>query len=77
MPEPLDLNDIELKFTWLPAGIVLTVNGKQTMTVPSDTPNYPTLPMNLIINAGLGLDWKPVAGNFNDFIVKKAEYDPA
>jgi hypothetical protein len=73
---PLDINDIELIFTWLPTGMKWTVNGKNTMNVSPDTPNYPARPMNLLINAGLGLDWKPNAGKFKDFIVRKAEYQP-
>jgi hypothetical protein len=73
---PLDVNDIELIFTWLPSGMTWTVNGKSIMTVSSGTPNYPAGPMNLLINAGLGLDWKPSVGKFQDFVVKKAVYQP-
>ena len=74
---PLDLNDIELVFTWLPSGMTWVVNGKNTMTVPSATPNYPLRPMNLIMGAGLGLDWKPNVGQFEDFVISRAEYYPS
>ncbi|MDP1623587.1 MAG: family 16 glycosylhydrolase [Bacteroidales bacterium] len=72
---PLDLMDIEMIFTWLPAGMTWTVNGRSVMTVSSDTPNYPVLPMNLIMNAGLGLEWKPKVGKFEDFVIYQATYD--
>ncbi|MFZ4523631.1 MAG: glycoside hydrolase family 16 protein [Bacteroidales bacterium] len=71
---PLDLSDIDLTFTWLPSGMTWIVNGKVILTVPSGTPNYPMRPMNLLMNAGLGLDWKPNVGKFEDLVVKKAEY---
>ena len=71
---PLDVSDIDLVFTWLPSGMTWIVNGKVIFTVPSGTPNYPTRPMNLLMNAGLGLDWKPNVGKFDDFVIKKAEY---
>ncbi|MCX6266531.1 MAG: hypothetical protein NTW16_04135 [Bacteroidetes bacterium] len=48
---PLDLQNIDLVFTWFPT-------------------------VNLIMNAGLGLDWKPNVGKFEDFVVVKAEYQP-
>jgi beta-glucanase (GH16 family) len=73
---PLDLKEIELTFIWQPGEMKWIVNGKNVMTVPSGTPNYPTKPMNLLMNAGLGLDWKPNTGKFEDFIIYKATYQP-
>ncbi len=73
---PLDFNDIELTFSWTSAGMNWIVNGKNIMSVPGNTPNYPARPMNLIINAGLGLDWGPKPGKLKDFIVYKATYQP-
>ena len=73
---PMDVNDIELVFKWLPSGMTWIVNGKSIMTVSSNTPNYPTRPMNLLMNAGLGLDWKPNVGKFEDFVVKTGTYQP-
>ena len=71
---PLDLKDIDLVFSWTPAEMNWVVNGKKMMTVKADTPKYPLKPMNLIINSGLGLDWKPKTGKFEDFILYKADY---
>ncbi|MCX6305440.1 MAG: family 16 glycosylhydrolase [Bacteroidetes bacterium] len=73
---PLDFNDIEMTFTWLPTGMAWAVNGNVVMTVPSGTPNFPLKPMNLLMNGGLGLDWKPNVGKFEDFVIRKAEYFP-
>lgn len=73
---PIDLKDIELVFTWMPTGMNWVINGRKILSVAPDTPNYPTRPMNLIINAGLGLDWKPRVEKFEDFVVYKAEFLP-
>jgi hypothetical protein len=75
-PIPLDIHDIEISFTWTATGMTWVVNGKKIMSLPSVTPKYPARPMNLIINSGLGLDWKPQIDHFSPFIVKKAEYHP-
>jgi beta-glucanase (GH16 family) len=73
---PLDLKDIELTYTWTSREMTWVVNGKKIMTVTSDAPKYPAQPMNLILNSGLGLDWKPNVERFEDFVVYKAEYQP-
>jgi len=73
---PLDVKDIDLTFTWTRAEMTWTVDGKKILTVAGNTLKYPTRPMNLIINAGLGLDWKPNVGKFEDFVVYEADYQP-
>lgn len=73
---PLDLNKIEISFTWTNKEMVWVVNGKKIMTVPASTPKYPLKPMNLIINSGIGPDWTPKSGKFEDFILYEASYQP-
>jgi beta-glucanase (GH16 family) len=73
---PIDNGEINLYFVWTPKSMQWIVNNKLIMTVDSSTRNYPKLPMNLIINNGIGLDWKPVLDNPDQFTVIKAEYYP-
>jgi beta-glucanase (GH16 family) len=71
---PLDLKYIEIEFVWKADGMTWTVNGKKTMQIPGNSPKFPTHPMNLIMNAGLGPDWNPKPEKFDDFIIREASY---
>lgn len=73
---PLDLKNIELTFNWTEDGMTWIVNGRRILAISAETPNYPTRPMNLVLNSGLGLDWKPDAGKFEDFVLYRGEYHP-
>lgn len=73
---PVDSNPMTLLFTWSPTGMAWTVNGRKVMTLGPETPGFPMKPMNLVINAGIGPDWKPNPERFDDFIIRQASYHP-
>ena len=74
---PIHWRPINLEYIWNPDYISWTVNGKKKIQVNRiDYPNFPLLPMNLIMGAGLGIDWRPKFQNAKPFIITKAEYYP-
>lgn len=73
---PLDWSVIDIVFKWTPDEMIWIVNGKEIMKKDKRTFNFPLKPMNLIMGAGLGLDWNPKINKFEDFIIYTAEYKP-
>jgi beta-glucanase (GH16 family) len=74
---PLDKNPLSLTFHWFPDAMTWIVNGREIMKVTSNTPKFPTKPMNLLMGAGIGTMWKPQLDKLNrPFIVHEATYDP-
>jgi len=72
---PLDFNEIDLyllDFRWND----LDCQWKEDHDCLQRIPKISNKPMNLIMNSGLGLDWKPKADKIEDFVVHKAEYQP-
>lgn len=73
---PLDWKPIELVFTWHPTVMSWKVNGKVVMEIGSTIPNFPTKPMNLLIGAGVSLDWAPKNFEGREFWLHYATYLP-
>lgn len=73
---PVDLKPIEVEFIWHPTVMSWKVNGKVIMELGSNTPNFPTKPMNLLMGAGLGLDWRPKNFEGREFKLYHATYFP-
>lgn len=73
---PMDLQDIDMEFHWSENYMKWFFNGKEQMRIIRTTTNkFPDKPMNLIIGAGVGLDWEPDSP-MRPFIVRKIEYSP-
>lgn len=73
---PLDWRPIEIEFTWHPVIMSWRVNGKLILELHGGTPNFPTKPMNLLIGAGLGLDWRPRGFQGEEFWLHHATFLP-
>jgi len=65
-----------IKFEWLPACMIWTINGKHVMTIYAKCwDRFPTKPMNLLLGHGIG-DWNPQDNKLAPFIVNKLTYQP-
>jgi beta-glucanase (GH16 family) len=73
---PVDLKEMTIEFEWYPNQMRWIVNGRVIMVVPATTSRYPTKPMNLLMGAGVGLDWRPQWDKVKPFVVTRAEYYP-
>lgn len=74
---PVDRRRMSIVFYWGPDGMYWIVNGELFWTIMRDeVENYPTNPMNLIMNAGVGLDWKPDWDKAEEFVIYNAHYYP-
>ena len=71
---PWDKKFITVQFVWKPTRIAWVVNGKtiQELT-PSNVKKFPTIPMNLIVNSGMG-NWNIQDNKLEPLVITKLEY---